>query len=83
MLDSDGEENVVEAAAAPGTMLVEASLAQGTMSIAVNGVNGSKRATKFGLQTGTQYLGSLAGKDPAFGAIRNLKIYDTTTPAVR
>lgn len=83
VLDSDGEESVVEAATTPGTMLVEASLAQGTMSIAVNGVNGSKRATKFGLQTGTQYLGSLAGQDPAFGAIRNLKIYDTAAPAVR
>ena len=77
VLKSATKEDVAEIETALGTMLVEATVSAGRMRIAVNGVESLTRTTTLGIGTGTQYLGSLAGQNPAYGAIRNLKIYDT------
>ena len=66
-----------EADVSPGTMLIEAKLSNGKIQLAVNGLDGPGKVTSSSLGAGTQYLGSLAGQNPAYGAIRNLRIYDT------
>ena len=82
LLKSATKEDVTEVDAAPGTVLIEASISPGSMRIDVNGVTGPKRSTTLSFGTGTQFLGSLAGQNPANGAIRNLKIYDTTSTRI-
>lgn len=77
LLKSGSQEDVSQIDAVLGTMLIEATVSPGRMWISVNGVDGPKQSTTLlGVGVGTQFLGSLAGQNPANGAIRNLKIYN-------